>query len=1087
MRKHRTCVLFFLCFAAVTAVGTEAAASDSSALSPPPAFQKACDALNAAEEDLSWLERYTGEKEIKQYVRDLRGLFACARLDSAAFKKSNKDTASATPSYHFLSEEPLEDAAIRKILDFLESSRTKFFAGDRHTQWDTMFFWESRALLRRLLAETFLKKSDAVWIERLKSAQQSRDIAQAVIALYRLRRFDEVLTLAPHIPPAEQMQRGQAIEVLRALKGALDFTGRNDAAGKVQAAIRRLGGKAQEAGRPILELGNIFVGSAAKLAETAKLCAQARGVFAEAAQTGREAALLDLVTAQCAFGAGDSEFAAPFFARARTHAGDGYLGVFAAAGLGVCSESLGRYEDAVRAFRRSRSLAKRLGNGRAARYQMINLVSVYRALNRLEEAQTVLTEALEHADEVNEELWIRLLLVTLKHAQGKKKPFMLDDAIFICKRAIKRLDNAEKGAIDEKDYLRALFHVNYGAVLRRKALVDPEGRRHNVLREALSQMQKGLDCAQKAGRTRLSVVAGANCAELYLDAGDLKNAQAFAEWALTSAKKINYFETIWRARVYLGRIAEARNDYAASEAQYRSAVDMVETYRRSLSREDDRTAFLQDKTEAYQSLVRVLLEKGDVKEAFSAAERAKAKSALESLGLKELIETLGSDEKQVVELAKMLRRPPAETSTISSSASPFVEAVSLDQVYRQLDALKKRASASQEVRPALSYFFGASPQPADVQQTLSAGEVLLEYFVIGDRLAVWVIDADTVHSEVLPGSWSELAADVERFVSQKACDAALASKIGSCLFAPFKGKAFPEKLFVVPAGLLYRMPFEALKVQGNYVLEKAQVRYAPSASFDLLLAKKRAAVSNTLFFGLSNPSTDYDGDGRGEKVDLAFAEQELDSIKTLYNRRKTYSGASAKEALVRRSASQAQVVHLACHGIYKAHDPWSSALFLAPGDGEDGMLHAWEIMRLDFSGADLVTLSGCETGVSSIEPGDDLVGLPRGFLLAGARTLVASLWPVEDRATAHLMKTFYKALADEKAPAEALRLARLSLLRDKTLSSPANWAAFILFGRSAVGASAGTEDQACVPSGQTGGQHRFPVWKREGRTGFRDS
>ena len=94
-----------------------------------------------------------------------------------------------------------------------------------------------------------------------------------------------------------------------------------------------------------------------------------------------------------------------------------------------------------------------------------------------------------------------------------------------------------------------------------------------------------------------------------------------------------------------------------------------------------------------------------------------------------------------------------------------------------------------------------------------------------------------------------------------------------------------------------------------------------------------------------------------------------------------------------------------------------------------------------------LSVSGCETGVSRVEPGDDIAGLPRGFLLAGARALVASLWPVEDQATARLMAQFYGGAARNQPLGAALRAARLALLRGKEFNSPRNWAPFVLFQR----------------------------------------
>ena len=156
--------------------------------------------------------------------------------------------------------------------------------------------------------------------------------------------------------------------------------------------------------------------------------------------------------------------------------------------------------------------------------------------------------------------------------------------------------------------------------------------------------------------------------------------------------------------------------------------------------------------------------------------------------------------------------------------------------------------------------------------------------------------------------------------------------------------------------------------------------------------------------------------------------------------------------LVRKDASETNFkaagavfsrIHFATHGKFQAEDPLNSGLFLAKDASNDGLLTVGELysMRLD---ADLITLSACETGLGKVANGDDVVGLTRGFLYAGSRSIVASLWSVDDKATAELMEAFYSNLA--KMPKQqALREAQLRTRQD--FPHPFFWAAFQLTGR----------------------------------------
>jgi CHAT domain-containing protein len=164
-----------------------------------------------------------------------------------------------------------------------------------------------------------------------------------------------------------------------------------------------------------------------------------------------------------------------------------------------------------------------------------------------------------------------------------------------------------------------------------------------------------------------------------------------------------------------------------------------------------------------------------------------------------------------------------------------------------------------------------------------------------------------------------------------------------------------------------------------------------------------------------------------------------------------YLGPDATEEKASSIGKEVPLIHYACHAVVNERFPLDSALaFSIPEkavDGQDnGLLQAWEIferVRLD---ADLVTLSACESGLGKEMGGEGLIGLTRAFQYAGARSVLASLWKVEDKATYELMKRFYRYLKDGKTKDEALRLAQIDLLRSAEFARPRDWAAFQLNG-----------------------------------------
>jgi CHAT domain-containing protein len=165
----------------------------------------------------------------------------------------------------------------------------------------------------------------------------------------------------------------------------------------------------------------------------------------------------------------------------------------------------------------------------------------------------------------------------------------------------------------------------------------------------------------------------------------------------------------------------------------------------------------------------------------------------------------------------------------------------------------------------------------------------------------------------------------------------------------------------------------------------------------------------------------------------------------------TYVGAEATEERAKGIGERPTMVHLACHGLTDEESPLDSSLALtlpppATSGRDNGLLQAWEIferMRID---ADLVTLSACGTGLGRTMSGEGVLGLTRAFQYAGARTVLASLWAVNDASTAELMKLFYGNLRRGLHKDEALRAAQVEMMRRPTTSHPSRWAAFQLVG-----------------------------------------
>jgi CHAT domain-containing protein len=252
------------------------------------------------------------------------------------------------------------------------------------------------------------------------------------------------------------------------------------------------------------------------------------------------------------------------------------------------------------------------------------------------------------------------------------------------------------------------------------------------------------------------------------------------------------------------------------------------------------------------------------------------------------------------------------------------------------------------------------------------------------------------------------------------------------VFAPLEPLlAGKTDLTIIPHGPLHHLPFPALFDGRHYLLERFEISYAPStAVFILCHNRQPAKTRKTLVLGVSDPT-------------IPAVRQEVEAVAAHSPEAAVYLDQAATLDVLHTQAHGSALLHLACHGFFRADNPMFSAVRL-----HDGWLTAVQAMQLELDGA-LVTLSGCDTGVNQIITGDELLGLTRGFLGAGAAGLIVSLWLAQDETTAELMSTLYEHLQCEQANrAAALRQAQLAL--KETHPHPYYWAPFILVGQRAA-------------------------------------
>lgn len=516
------------------------------------------------------------------------------------------------------------------------------------------------------------------------------------------------------------------------------------------------------------------------------------------------------------------------------------------------------------------------------------------------------------------------------------------------------------------------------------------------------------------------------------ETGRIAEAKAAFDEALSAVRVKDTGDLYWVALFERGRIAEAEKQAEQAAIYYRQAADIVEQQRSSIHTEASKIGFVGDKQAVYARLINVLIEQGRIVEAFDYVERSKSRALVDMLAAKK--DFAGSDPEKIrlvlaqLDAAELSSRVPDERAV--PEAQPAGN--------RNLQLARQ---AIQSATPELSSLVTVTSVPsAELKSLVAADETLIEYYYQGKDLYAFILDRERLQAVRLDasdlGSWIQnLRKALEGPNSPAWQD--IARSLYQRLWRPLEGQIANKNVIVVAHGALHYLPFSALQDgDGKFLIDRYGLRFLPSASV-LKFLRPVMQRNEAPLLVLGNPDL---GD---PTLDLAFAEGEAKLVGAMNPKSRVLLRREASESNFKKAGSIFTRIHFATHGKFQADSPLSSGLYLAKDADNDGVLTVNELYSMKLE-ADLVTLSACETGLGKVTNGDDVVGLTRGFLYAGTRSIVSSLWSVDDRATAALMQAFYSNLASTNKR-EALRQAQIKAR--VTFPHPFYWAAFQLTGR----------------------------------------
>lgn len=740
--------------------------------------------------------------------------------------------------------------------------------------------------------------------------------------------------------------------------------------------------------------------------------------------------------------------------------------------IAVCQISLQRFEEALATYAEARTWCERQGLVRLVAEVDYNIAYLHylrgeyaRALELYAAARARARELDDHyhtalCDLDEAELYLELNLVPEGAALAKRAAdafrtlgmrYERAKALTTLAFAASRQDDLAL-ALRRFDQARIMFvreaNLHWPALIDlSKALVLERAQRSAEARRLCTAARHHFAATPLTARTALCELL---LARLALGQGNVDAAAGSVDSALDLLGELDAPALRYQAHFTAGEVAEARGDRDGADASYRLAHAAVETLRSHLERDELKIAFFDDKQAVFAALASLSLARpGGEAEAFAWVERAKSRSLAEHVAL-HTDHTGGTPEQRagasdVQALAQRLSAIVHQQREEERRAQPApAKLFALATHARACDQHLVAAIAALEASGGrVTSALGPAMVPLDVLQAdLDPGTRLLQYATLRGQLHVWVVGPSTLTHVALGavadaqalvrllrlqlGSAARETAAVPTAPARPALLAHLAALYDRLLRPVALHLGDAAHLVVLPHDMLHAVPFHALETGDGPVLDRWRVSYAPNASVHHHAAVARAAApDNALIVA------------RPDCLAPAMADEATRLAAHLPGAHVAL-GEAATRATLAAIAPRCRVVHIAAHGRFRADNPMFSSIALADGD-----LTVRELSELPLA-AELVTLSGCSTGLSVATGGDELLGLARSLLYAGARAVLVSLWDVHDETAATLMDGVYRRLTAGDTPAEALRGAMQELR--KGFPNPCLWAPFIVIG-----------------------------------------
>ena len=673
--------------------------------------------------------------------------------------------------------------------------------------------------------------------------------------------------------------------------------------------------------------------------------------------------------------------------------------------LGTAYHSLGQFRKAIEFFQRALGIAEETGNKDSEGRAYLNLGSGYHSLGQFRKAIEFCQQALRIVrktgnKDLEGEVCVTLAFAHCSLRQLEKGIEFFEKALGIAK------DTGSKDLEARTNQGLGSFHLHLDNV-----------------EKAFEFLKQSLKIAKETGQKVEEGVAYAHLGHFYASR-DFEKAFEFLQYAVSIGKETGSKGLERLAYRLLGIVfLEFPDDFSRTEEYFNSSIKLLEEMRDLLQDNDQWKISFRDQYSVYTDLWCLQLRQGKTSEAFFTAERGRAQA------LKDLMKSRYSVELTQLSSEEQMERISC-ISTHISSPTIFIAEVPEESVNfwlllkgQQWQFVRKKTNQS------LVYLIKKAQQQMKVDKPVRSKDRSL----------------DGIEDEEIGESSSRGTNEEESTPPQEGDDAL--KKLYDIIIAPCLHLINGDELVIVPDGASFLIPYAALVDQnGRYLSETLRIRLAPSVTSLMLLAEcpdDRHSTSGVLLVG--DPWVETVRLGRKRFAQLPWAEKEVKMLEEMLNVQPLTGKNASKERVLRRLES-VSLVHIAAHGRSETGEILLSPNHASPErpKEQDFLLTMEDVLKAKLR-AKLVVLSCCHTGKGKI-CAEGVVGIARAFLGAGARSVIASLWAIEDKPTIELMRNLYEHLIAGHSASKSLNQAMKLVRESGEFNKVRQWAPFVLIG-----------------------------------------